>query len=250
MDAQPLYINLVVPHGWHELGDEQLSQVFRLIASECSYEEIAITCLLAWSGLTVIGKQPSGNYLMQLGKEFFEADANTFAELISQIDWLTKIPQTPVRLSKINGKAPLPADFQGISFETFIICDNLYQGFLQTKSDKILDELAEVLYGGKVKLHDYERISIFYWWAALKDFFSLRFSDFFKPLQSENNNLLGDAPNIANQLQEAMDAQIRALTKGDITKEQEILALDTWRALTELNAQAREYKQLQNQIKR
>ena len=47
-----------------------------------------------------------------------------------------------------------------------------------------------------------------------------------------------------------MDAQIRALTKGDITKEKEILALDTWRALTELNAQAREYKQLQAQLKK
>ena len=34
-----------------------------------------------------------------------------------------------------------------------------------------------------------------------------------------------------------MNAQIRALTKGDVTKESEVLALDTWRALTELNAQ-------------
>ena len=43
-------------------------------------------------------------------------------------------------------------------------------------------------------------------------------------------------------------AQIRALTKGDITKEKEILSLDTWRALTELNAQAKEYKQINAQI--
>ncbi len=46
-----------------------------------------------------------------------------------------------------------------------------------------------------------------------------------------------------------MNAQIRALTKGDITKEKDILALDTWRALTELNAQAREYKDLIAQTK-
>ena len=45
-----------------------------------------------------------------------------------------------------------------------------------------------------------------------------------------------------------MNAQIRALTKGDVTKEAEILALDTWRALTELNAQAKEYKQLNSQL--
>ena len=45
-----------------------------------------------------------------------------------------------------------------------------------------------------------------------------------------------------------MNAQIRALTKGDITKEAEVLALDTHRALTELNAQAREYKELNAKI--
>lgn len=45
-----------------------------------------------------------------------------------------------------------------------------------------------------------------------------------------------------------MNAQIRALTKGDVTKELEILALDTWRALTELNAQAKEYQQLNAQL--
>lgn len=45
-----------------------------------------------------------------------------------------------------------------------------------------------------------------------------------------------------------MNAQIRALTKGDVTKEAEVFALDTHRALTELNAQAREYKQLNSQL--
>ena len=73
--------------------------------------------------------------------------------------------------------------------------------------------------------------------------------DSFQPVAGTDSNLLG-APNMGAMLQEAMDAQIRALTKGDITKEAEILALDTWRALTELNAQAREYKQLQAQMKK
>ena len=41
-----------------------------------------------------------------------------------------------------------------------------------------------------------------------------------------------------------MNAQIRALTKGDITKERDILNMDTWRALTELDALAREYEEI------
>ena len=65
-------------------------------------------------------------------------------------------------------------------------------------------------------------------------------------MEQETGNLLaGSQFQISgSRLQEAMDAQIRALTKGDITKESEILALDTWRALTELNAQAKEYQEL------
>jgi uncharacterized protein YbjQ (UPF0145 family) len=37
-----------------------------------------------------------------------------------------------------------------------------------------------------------------------------------------------------------MNAEIRALTGGDITKEQAVLEMDCWRALTELNEKARE----------
>ena len=55
--------------------------------------------------------------------------------------------------------------------------------------------------------------------------------------------MLGSA-SLSIHLQESMDAQIRALTKGDVTKEAEVLQLDTWRALTELNAQAKEYEEL------
>ena len=37
-----------------------------------------------------------------------------------------------------------------------------------------------------------------------------------------------------------MNAEIRALTGGDITKENQVLSMDCWRALTELNEKARE----------
>lgn len=127
--------------------------------------------------------------------------------------------------------------------------ENLYQGFLTTQKDALLDDLAHVLYPGcSASLTPEERISIFYWVASLKDMFARRFSDFFQPASANAENLLGSSPNIGKQLQESMDAQIRALTKGDITKEKEILSLDTWRALTELNAQAKEYKQINAQI--
>ena len=49
---------------------------------------------------------------------------------------------------------------------------------------------------------------------------------------------------------EAMNAQIRALTGGDITKEKQIEKSDVWRALTELDAKAREAEELNDKLKK
>lgn len=262
---QTISINFIVPQGWHELSDKQLRYVYQLLAddfatddkscqreqsqarldyAECSrfcWEEIKTLCLLQWSGTKVIGRQDSGAYLLKKAKILFEVTPLTLAELLPNLDWLASLPTVPVRLSKINRQHALPADFSEVPFETFIICDNLYQGYLQTQNDDLLDQLGATLYGKSMAFKPYERISIFYWFAALKDTFSRKFSDFFQPISAATGgNLLGSA---TPSVEDAMNAQIRALTKGDVTKEAEVLALDTHRALTELNAQAKEYKE-------
>jgi hypothetical protein len=52
---------------------------------------------------------------------------------------------------------------------------------------------------------------------------------------------------LERQITETMNAQIRALTKGDITKENTVLKMDVWRALTELDAQAADREELKKQ---
>ena len=238
---QTISINFIVPQGWHELGDKQLRYVYDLIAKEYATDEIKTLCLLRWSGTKVIGRQESGTYLLKKSKILFEVTPLTLAELLPHLDWLGSLPTVPVRISKINRQSALPADFSEVPFETFIICDNLYQGYLSTQNDELLDQLGATLYGKDIAFKPYERISIFYWFAALKESLSKKYSDFFQPIAgASDGNLLGSSASV----EDAMNAQIRALTKGDVTKEKEVLALDTHRALTELNAQAREYKEL------
>lgn len=239
---QTISINFIVPQGWHELSDKQLRYVYQLLANEFATDEVKTLCLLQWSGTKVIGRQENGSYLLKKGKFLFEVTPLTLAELLPHLDWLGSIPTVPVRISKINRQHALPADFSEVPFETFIICDNLYQGYLQTQNDELLDQLGATLYGKSMTFKPYERINIFYWFAALKDTFSRKFPDFFQPVDAATGgNLLGSS---ATSVEDAMNAQIRALTKGDVTKEGEVLALDTHRALMELNAQAREYKEL------
>ena len=252
--SSSISINFIVPQGWHELSDKQLRYVYQLLADEFATDEIKTLCLLQWSGTKVIGRQDSGAYLLKKAKILFEVTPLTLAELLPHLDWLGSLPTVPVRLSKINRQHALPADFSEVSFADFIICDNLYQGYLQTQGDALLDQLGATLYGKSMTFKPYERINIFYWFAALKDTFSRKFPDFFVRVATEaqgddfqpidaatGGNLLGSS---AASVEDAMNAQIRALTKGDVTKEAEVLALDTHRALTELNAQAREYKEL------
>ncbi len=239
---QNISINFQVPQGWHELGDKQLRYVYQLLAGDFSADEIKTLCLLRWSDTKVIGKQPTGAYLLRKGKTLFEVTPLTLAEILPALDWLCDIPSQPVRISKINRRPALTADFSEVPFETFIICDNLYQGYLQTQDDELLDQLGATLYGKSIKFKPYERINIFYWFASLKESFANKYSDFFQPAEAATGgNLLGSS---VASVEDAMNAQIRALTKGDVTKEGEVLALDTHRALTELNAQAREYKEL------
>ena len=62
-------------------------------------------------------------------------------------------------------------------------------------------------------------------------------------------DFLGYVPPIGEVLRTAMNAQIRALTGGDITKEEAVLSMDTWRALTELDAKAKEVEDIKRQTK-
>lgn len=242
---QTISINFILPQNWQELGDKRLRYVYELIAAEHTTDEIKTICLLRWSGTKVIGRQETGSYILKKGKLLFEVTPVTLAELLPHLAWLGSLPTVPVRLSKINRQQALPADFEGVPFETYIICDNLYQGYLATQDDNLLDELGATLYGKSMTFKPCERINIFYWFASLKETLSKKYSDFFQPLAgAADGNLLGSATSV----EDAMNAQIRALTKGDITKEAEVLALDTHRALTELNAQAREYKELNSKL--
>ncbi len=231
---------------WQELSDKQLRYVYQLIASDFSTDEVKTMCLLHWSGLKVIARKDSDTFLLKKGKIHFEVTPLTIAELLPFLSWIDTPPSAPVRIGKINRQTALPADFSEVPFETYIIVDNLYQGYLQTQNETMLDELASVLYGKPIRLKPYERVNVLYWVISLKAYFAEKYPDFYQPADNAaGGNLLGSAtPNV----EEAMNAQIRALTKGDITKEKEILSLDTWRALTELNAQAREYKELNAQL--
>ncbi|RXE68300.1 hypothetical protein ED328_07645 [Muribaculaceae bacterium Isolate-001 (NCI)] len=245
MESPVLHIDLAVPQGWHELSDKQLRYAFELIAKGFTSDEIKTLCLFRWSGLSV-RHHHNAEFICRLGKRTFRLTALQIAECLPALDWLDTIPPQPVCISRIGRYRPFAPDFSEVAFEKFIICDNLYQGYLATQCDDLLDQLASILYNHNLSPHNLSpahRVSIFYWFASVKDLFARLYPNFFQTASQPDNLLGGSRLPSGAQIQQAVNAMIRALTKGDITKEREILALDTHRALTELDAQAKEYKE-------
>ena len=159
----------------------------------------------------------------------------------------------PVRIARIGKYRALPADFEKVPFEQYLFVDNLFQGYLNTQQDELLLQMAQILYGSDhVKPTKAHLVGIFYWMASLKQYFASLFSNFYKPAPAKGEgNLLGiSQPDIYSQLRDSTNAMIRALTGGDITKEERILKMDTWRALTELDAKAKEAEELRKAYKK
>ena len=167
------------------------------------------------------------------------------------MEFLRQFAPLLVRISKIGRAAAIAADFQGVPFSTFISADNYYQGFLHTKNETLLSHLATLLYPKvkKSKLSTPLLLNTFYWFSSQKHYFAQLFPHFLQPMPADEQNLLGYAPPIGEVLRTAMNAQIRALTGGDITKEEAVLSMDTWRALTELDAKAKEVENIKRQTK-
>lgn len=149
MDSPVLHIDLAVPQGWHELSDKQLRYAFELIAKGFTSDELKTLCLFRWSGLSVRHRH-NADFICRLRKQTFRLTALQIAELIPALDWLDTIPPQPVCISRIGRYRPFAADFSEVAFEKFIICDNLYQGYLTTQRDDLLDQLASILYLSKL----------------------------------------------------------------------------------------------------
>lgn len=236
-------ISITVPKAWQELTDAQLYYIYNLLADNLSSGQIKTYCLLKWAKIKVLYRYGDG-YMLQHGKYKFVITAEILANAIHALDWIDDLPSSPVRISTIGRAKAIDAAFMGVPFEKYLYCDNLFQGYLETQNHSLLVQMAEVLYEKPgITPNRAEKIAIFYWWTALKSLLARSFPTFLQPMPVDVNTII-DNDNLGSKLQEAMNAQIRALTKGDITKEAEVLAMDTWRAMTELEAQAKEYEEL------
>ncbi len=237
-------LNLTLPTSWSELTQPQLRSVFVLMTRFADHQDswwyVTTSFIRRWCGIKIVS--PYGrNWLIRVNGKEYVMDSAEFTQVCRSMEWLKDIPESPVRLDRIDGaEAMAPDPTYDLTLEQWLACDNLYQGYQFTQDPALLHSMAAILYRKEdICLTPSEEISIFYWWASVKQMVSGMFPNFFQPAPVTDQ----DIPD-ADQVRRSVDAQIRALTKGDITKEEQIFSLRAIRALPELDARAKRYQHL------
>ena len=239
-------LNFVVPDSWEKLTQQQLRYVYYAMLNY-EGESAKIYILVRLLGLRIYkpyndgwicGAKLADSRLIRFRMPTWRMQY--YSGIINFVD---QIPDVPVRIEHVDKCTAADARLQGVSFFDYLQLENLFQGFLIEKKDDQLLSMAKILYCDNKgnhpdKLHasQVELLSVFKWYESVKILFSRYFPFFFQPCTDDDGVERPD-------MLEIMNSEIRALTGGDVTKEKQVFDMDCWRALTELNAKARETKE-------
>lgn len=248
-------MDISLPKSWHELTQRQLKQVYKTISSGLPSLDARLALAIRWSPLRptrrfstfkIRRKTETGKWkteLLSLSPE----DLHSLADALS---WIDTLPLTPSRPDKIGGASALSPLLYELDFETFLSLDNLFQGYNSKNDPVLLDRMFRILYPNYSFLiphpslsKDFRRTVVIYWFAALKQALARLFPNFLQPLPNNRKQATGNPMDSVNTM-------LRVLTKGDITKEAEVRRMPCHRALTELDALARESEELRRRLKK
>lgn len=236
-----------VPVSWRQLSGDDLAKVYAIMGRHDS-DSVPLAVLFKLAGIRVIRKQDEG-FLCAVrckGEKKLHPVILTPEMLMPACDalgWLLEPGNLPVRLEVLRGATAVDADLHGVPFKDYITVENSFQGYMNSKDPRALSAVAAVLYPGadfSTPPEGVEVINLVNWCAQLKGMFAVMFPNFFRPG--------GEGGASSATMLEIMNNEIRALTGGDVTKEEQVFNTDCWRALTELDFKAREAEDFNRQM--
>ena len=239
-------LHLECPKSWAEMSQEQLHYTLDLIGSNLyNNVEIRTYMLFRFCGIEVLRKRPhcvSCRVKLDTGKwKYFDLQDWQVQDMIGQLDFVSSYEGFGRGLDTAGDFKAADKLLSGYQFGWFMSCERKYQAYLSTKEFRFLEDLARMMFmDGDKPVGDTEQemevdtalgMSVFFWYTWIKMEFARLFPHFFKPVDKVGWNY---------SFLESYNAQIRALTDGDVTKEEAVKQIDCKRALTELDAKARD----------
>lgn len=243
-------LTVEVPDGWHNCTDEQLLYIYRLISADIyTWDEIKTNVLCRFSQITV--RKRGGKVRIFDRRRLTTLSPVDLTVALPLLDWIEEAPRVPVCPAAWDGRKSISKTLQGEAFSTYLFCENLYQAHLLTKSPQPLERLFTTLYPAddgkrsRKPLPPEALTAALLWYTGLKRFFARKWPHLFSSSSGGSSSGSSCQPTA----EDIMNASIRALTGGDITREEQILNADAWRALTELNEKAREVHEIKKRRK-
>ena len=248
-------IDLYAPTEWRKMTQRQLRYVLTLLAMFDNLTVVKTYMLVRLSGIHVEGDtmRVTRSHPKSFScwfrpawwkpRKWFTLEPWQVESLIRQFDFIDQFDSMDVRLERIHGCRAVDDILDHYPFGDYLMAEQYYQLAVSSGKTEMIERLACFLYvqrNGKhpkqLSLSPAEQMGTLRWFAHVKTHFAERWPYFFRKVDADIEEMDID-------LMGAMDTQIRALTEGDITKEETIKQLPCWRALTELNQKAREAKE-------
>lgn len=248
--------NFKAPSSWAELSEEQLRYVLSVMSIH--HDHIVIKCYLLarFCGLTVHKYTRTGwKCSVKCDESGENGDAKTgtvrervlyisaaeILSLLKNFDFIDKFTDfRPLQRASDVLLTAVDSMLHDVSFYDYLNIEKNYQLFMLNQEDKFLSKMAHLMYrtadgsaDETAHFEPYELLGVFMWFSNVKEYFAANFTHFFKPAREGGELRRVD-------ILPAMQAQIRALTDGDVTKQQAVYNTDCWAALTELDNKARE----------
>ena len=249
-------LNFKAPSSWAELSEEQLRYVLTVMSIH--HDHIVIKCYLLarFCGLTVHKYTRTGwKCSVKCGENDENGDSKTgkvcervlyisaaeILSLLKNFDFIDKFTDfRPLQRASDVLLTAVDSMLHDVSFYDYLNIEKNYQLFMLNQEDKFLQKMAHLMYrtadgsaDETAHFEPYELLGVFMWFSSVKEYFAANFPHFFKPAREGGELRRVD-------ILPAMQAQIRALTDGDVTKQQAVYNTDCWAALTELDNKARE----------
>lgn len=248
--------NFKAPSSWAELSEEQLRYVLSVMSIH--HDHIVIKCYLLarFCGLTVHKYTRTGwkcsvkcdendengdSKTRKVCERVLYISAAEILSLLKNFDFIDKFTDfRPLQRASDVLLTAVDSMLHDVSFYDYLNIEKNYQLFMLNQEDKFLSKMAHLMYrtadgsaDETAHFEPYELLGVFMWFSSVKEYFAANFTHFFKPAREGGELRRVD-------ILPAMQAQIRALTDGDVTKQQAVYNTDCWAALTELDNKARE----------